>query len=423
MVSFLVANYLMKFATDEILIAPATVGLIFALSRIWDAISDPLCGHLSDKTTATLGRRRTWLFYSVPVLLFSFFFLWITPKIPAFTGSASGILYVFRTGWFAFWLFALFTGMTMLYVPHYSLGAELSTARKDRSRIFGVRSIFENFGTILGVAVVALLTEKILPPAAFIPLIVGLAVFLALTILPPVFTLKEQNTVHRSGDAHFFLSFIAVWRNHKTRLVLFVTLLCQTGATIMLASVLYFSEYVLKNQALGGRVAAIFLLTATAAVPLWVKVINRLGIRIPWLSGLILLSLGFLFLVPAGLWYPEMWVYFITVWIGFAAGAVLTIQPVALAESMGDGRAQDNHRTGIYFAVFTFVNKSAMGAAAFLIGLALQLSGFKAGALQTALAQQTIRFLFTVGPFLCFLVAAILVWRSYRLSGVSAGQY
>ena len=43
----LINLYLMIFATDFLAIAPATVGFIFGISRLWDAISDPLIGHLN----------------------------------------------------------------------------------------------------------------------------------------------------------------------------------------------------------------------------------------------------------------------------------------------------------------------------------------------------------------------------------------
>ena len=67
----LMAVYVMKFATDILLIAPAIVGLIFSISRVWDAINDPLVGYLSDKTKWSLGRRRSWLLISiVPISLF-----------------------------------------------------------------------------------------------------------------------------------------------------------------------------------------------------------------------------------------------------------------------------------------------------------------------------------------------------------------
>jgi len=48
----------MNFATDVLLIAPAVMGVIFMVSRIWDAVSDPLAGTLSDRTRSRFGRRR-----------------------------------------------------------------------------------------------------------------------------------------------------------------------------------------------------------------------------------------------------------------------------------------------------------------------------------------------------------------------------
>ena len=52
----LIGLYLMKFATDVLLIAPGAMGTIFGLSRIWDAISDPIAGYYSDRTSHRSGR-------------------------------------------------------------------------------------------------------------------------------------------------------------------------------------------------------------------------------------------------------------------------------------------------------------------------------------------------------------------------------
>jgi len=56
--------YVMKFSTDVLLIAPAIMGLIVSASRIWDAISDPIAGYLSDRTRNRYGRRRSWILAS-----------------------------------------------------------------------------------------------------------------------------------------------------------------------------------------------------------------------------------------------------------------------------------------------------------------------------------------------------------------------
>ena len=54
--AILFGTYLMKFATDVLLIAPAAMGLILASSRIWDGVSDPMAGYLSDRTNSRFGR-------------------------------------------------------------------------------------------------------------------------------------------------------------------------------------------------------------------------------------------------------------------------------------------------------------------------------------------------------------------------------
>jgi len=54
--------YFMKFATDVLLIAPAIIGTILAVGRLWDGITDPIIGYLSDRTRSPIGRRRLWLF-------------------------------------------------------------------------------------------------------------------------------------------------------------------------------------------------------------------------------------------------------------------------------------------------------------------------------------------------------------------------
>ena len=44
------AIYLLKYSTDVLLVGPGAMGFLFGASRIWDAVSDPIAGHLSDRT-------------------------------------------------------------------------------------------------------------------------------------------------------------------------------------------------------------------------------------------------------------------------------------------------------------------------------------------------------------------------------------
>ena len=69
----------MNFATDVLLIAPAVMGAIFFASKLWDAVSDPVVGFLSDRTRSRLGRRRSWMLGSaLPVAAFGLM-MWAPP--------------------------------------------------------------------------------------------------------------------------------------------------------------------------------------------------------------------------------------------------------------------------------------------------------------------------------------------------------
>ena len=70
----------MKFSTDVLLIAPATMGTIFGLSRLWDAISDPIAGYWSDRTTHRMGRRRPWILLSVFPIGIAYLMAWSPPQ-------------------------------------------------------------------------------------------------------------------------------------------------------------------------------------------------------------------------------------------------------------------------------------------------------------------------------------------------------
>ena len=148
----LLSLYVMKFSTDVLLIAPAVMGLIFSISRIWDAISDPLVGYLSDRTSTSLGRRRTWILFSFIPIAIGFYAVFAPPQDLAVTGLS---------WWMAAAIIGFYSAMTIFFVPHMALGAELSNDYHERSRLFGLRHAFYTFGSILSLATMYwLITEN-----------------------------------------------------------------------------------------------------------------------------------------------------------------------------------------------------------------------------------------------------------------------
>ena len=62
-----VSNFLMIFYTDVFGIGMSAVATLMLISRIWDAINDPIIGTLTDKTHTRWGRFRPWLLFGAPI--------------------------------------------------------------------------------------------------------------------------------------------------------------------------------------------------------------------------------------------------------------------------------------------------------------------------------------------------------------------
>ena len=117
--SFLVVGLLiLVFLTDVEGLSGTLAGLIILIGKVWDAITDPFMGVLSDRTRSRFGRRRVYfLFGSIPVLL-SWIMLWYSFGI---TGDT--IKFIYYT--IAYIFFS--TAFTIVMVPYNAILAEMTT--------------------------------------------------------------------------------------------------------------------------------------------------------------------------------------------------------------------------------------------------------------------------------------------------------
>ena len=189
----LTVAYIAKYSVDVLFVAPAAIGLIFGLSRVWDAVTDPLIGYLSDKTRHRWGRRRPWMVGSAIPVAICGLLLW---SPPGFVSQDVMAL------WVGVMLFAYMTAMTAFLVPHYALGAELSELVHDRTRIFAGRQIGSIAGSALALILgIHLLTNLDDPRnTAFWLMLAAGAITLA-TVGIAVFRLAERSDTAAASSA------------------------------------------------------------------------------------------------------------------------------------------------------------------------------------------------------------------------------
>ncbi|MFT4768318.1 MAG: GPH family glycoside/pentoside/hexuronide:cation symporter [Glaciecola sp.] len=124
--------FILLFYTQVLGLNGTLTGLIVALSLIWDAVSDPLVGTLSDRLRSKHGRRHPYMALSIVPLGLGFIGLFSPPD--ALLGSDALL-----AAWLLFWSLWVRTFVTTFSIPHLALSAEITNDYQGRSQILGAR--------------------------------------------------------------------------------------------------------------------------------------------------------------------------------------------------------------------------------------------------------------------------------------------
>ena len=103
------------------------------IARLLDVMIDPAVGLLSDRTRIRSGRRKTWVVAGVPIFVLGGWQLFMPPADVS-------------VAYFALWLVLFWLGFSMINIPYYAWGAELSPDYHERTRITTWRTISGTLG-------------------------------------------------------------------------------------------------------------------------------------------------------------------------------------------------------------------------------------------------------------------------------------
>jgi sugar (glycoside-pentoside-hexuronide) transporter len=398
-----VSLYLLKFSTDVLLMAPATVGMIFAIGRFWDALTDPIVGRLSDRTRTRLGRRRPWLLASALPVALAYAAIWSPPE-----GLASDWL----DWWMGGAILVFYAAVTAFSVPYFALGAELSADYHDRTRVFGAKAFGDHVGIVLG-AVSLLLMENADAPrtvAACVATVAG-ALLVSGGVWATALVREPAGHQGRGGSKPALAAFADVARNREARILLGVFFLEMLGYQVFVVMLPYVTEYVLGAPGTTAYYLFGAILTTLLTLPVWVPWSRRFGKARVWGASLAVKAAVFagIALVGPG---DTVLIAALTLVFGAATGAGAVLGPSLKADVVDCDEASTGERKeGTFFAAWGLGIKMAVGFAILLSGLLLSRIGFQPNEAQTSEALLGIRLSVSFLPLGCHVLAIALLSR------------
>ncbi|MEJ2513821.1 MAG: MFS transporter [Gammaproteobacteria bacterium] len=365
-------------------------------ARLFDGITDPLIGLLSDRS----GTRKPWMIAGALVVAGGAWFLYN----PA---SEAGLTYLLA------WYLVVTLGWTLVEIPHTAMAAELSTGYHERSRIALWRQLLGFAGGILFMASPMLLAGG---STAFTPRVMESIALFILVTLPLLVLLMcwrvpepaRRLPTRRIRPADLWL---ALKRNPPLQYFLVTQVLfgLATGAVASLF-VIYASQYLGLAENIP-HIAMPMTLAMAAGMPLWLKVMKRVDKHRAW-AGAAAGMIATLLVVPAI--RPGSLGPMVAVMTSF--GFFLGLSSIALPSLLADIVDYDlwrnrKDRAAIFFsfqALVTKLNQGIGGAIALAIPAAF---GFTAKGALSDQAVLGLKVAFVAWPCLLLVPMLVLAWR------------
>ncbi len=400
MLMMMLVVYLAPFYASEMGLELAAVGGIFFLARLFDAVSDPLVGNLSDQTRSRFGKRKPWIALGTPVLMVSLYFFFQPPENVSLT-YLTVVAIVF------------YLSITVVQIPYLSWGAELSRDYSERIRING----FREAGTMIGVLLVAAIPLVILRGTEpTVRDIVDTFTLVVLVLLPicvlPALMIAPKG-INLPTERFNLVKALYTLRLNKPFLRLLVaSLFIWVGGNIFNSSSLF-----LVKDALGFSPSMFLVFTVVqfgtglVFMPLVIKAGHRMGKH----RALIFIGLAF---------FPILWLYLLVepqnvtqaflvyALKGAVTSAIWVLPPALVADSIEHGILEGaGDDTALYMSLYFFVQKLA---AAVGVGVALPMAamlGFDPQAIDANTSFFGIKFVAVILPSIIALPAVFLLFN------------
>ena len=404
--------------------------LVFLFPRIFDAITDPIMGFISDNTKSKWGRRRQYVLIGGILMGLAYIFMWQLTK-------ADGVEYNF---WYFFlWSLVFYLGLTIFSVPYVAMGYEMSDDFHERTNIMAIAQFIGQWAWVIAPLFWIIMYDESWFPSADIAvkeLAIWVAIPCALCAMVPAIFIKSNSTLDEDYEPlnssnignslmKIFESFVAAFKIKEFRKLCGATFLIFNAFNTVAALTFFVIVYKLFNGDAGasGIWVSMFgclgaLGTTFIVIPAVAWMSKKLGKKKAFMLSQAISLIGYIMLYF--LFIPgKPWMYIIALpFFSFGIGSLFTIMMSMTADVIDiDEINTGKRREGIFGAIYWWMVKVGYGIAGALSGVIITVVGFNSD-LATTDQQSAVDGLHA---FFCFFpmvgtILAMLIMRNYSIT-------
>ncbi|WP_204345829.1 MFS transporter [Psychroserpens algicola] len=411
-------------------------GVIFFAPRIFDSITDPIMGFISDNTKSKWGRRRQYVLIGGIIMGVSYIFMWQLFKENSLQ---------FNFWYFFLWSILFYLGLTLFSVPYVAMGYEMSDDFHERTHIMAVAQFIGQWAWVIAPLFWIIMYDPSWFSSAEVAvrqLSIWVAIPCAICAIVPALFIKSESTLHKDYEPlntsnignslmKIYYSFVEAFKIKEFRKICAATFLIFNAFNTVAALTFFVIVYKLFNG-------------DAEASGIWVSMFGCLGaigttfIVIPvvtWMSKIFgkkkafLIAQGISIVGYFMLWFlfvpGKPWMYIIALpFFSFGIGSLFTIMMSMTADIIDvDEFYTGKRREGIFGAIYWWMVKVGFAIAGALSGVIIGIVGFNPDLATTDQqpAVDGLHAFFCFFPMLGTLVA-MFIMRNYGITEKTAGD-
>ena len=398
-------------------VSPALLGIATCVFRVWEAVTDPIMGMISDRTESRFGRRAPYIIGGSAVAALLFALIWWCPL-----GMSPG----FYFGWFMLLSVLFYTAFTVFGIPFVALGYEMSPDYHERTRIMAWRTWFSSLGGICIQWLFWLTQRDVFKGTVDGMRWVGIGVGILLLVMgaaPGIFIKERKLTVEEVAHNRKNIKFsglLKVFSVAPFRCILWALNWAILGMFLVITLGFYINVY----YVFGGDLKAASMLLGVsgtfyhfccmASVPMISWVSGKVGKK-----GALLIFMFIAVLANLAKWWcftpANPWLQLLaTGFIAPGLSAIWTLLASMTADVTDlDELEHGTRREGSFGAFYCWTMKMGLAFCFLISGFILQWTGFdaKLGGAQPEGTLFAIRLLYTIVPAVGILIAMAVIAR------------